>query len=99
METLLHKALEAITSRTNLSTGLTHPNNMNAAKEMFKRLHLSGVTLPANEISSWAQMNGWRAKDADELGRLDQQIGMGKRVRIKDGPWWKEDILERIIED
>lgn len=99
METVLQKALEAITSRTNLSSGLTHPNDMNAAKEMFKRLHLSGVTLLANEISSWAQMNGWIKKDADELGALAQQIGMGKRVQIKDGPWWKEDILEIIIKD
>ncbi len=99
METVLLKALEAITSRTNLSTGLTHPNDMNAAKEMFKRLHLSGVTLLANEISSWAQMNGWGTKDAEELGELAQQIGMGKKVKIKDGPWWKEDILERIIGD
>ncbi|WP_028571585.1 DUF1889 family protein [Desulfonatronum lacustre] len=99
METVLQKALEAITSRTNLSTGLAHPNDEYAAKEMFKRLHASGITLRANEISSWAHMNGWGKKDADELGALAQQIGMGKRVKIKDGPWWEKDILERIIRD
>ena len=99
METVLQKALEAITSRTNLSTGLAHPNDMNAVKEMFIRLHSSDVILLKNEISSWAQMNGWRTKDADELGALAQQIGMGKKVRITNGHWWKEDILERIIKD
>lgn len=98
MENILQKALEAITSRTNLSTGLTHPNDMNAAKEMFKRLHSEGVILFANEISSWAQMNGWKTKDAEELGALAQKIGTGKRVIIKDGPWWKEDVLEAMLQ-
>jgi len=99
MTSLVEKALKSITERTNLSTGLTHPNDMNAAKEMFKRLHEAGEILLAQEISAWAQMNGWQEKDADELGALAQQIGMGKKVRISDGPWWKEDILEILMKD
>ena len=98
MTTLIEKALKAITSRTNVSTGLCHPNDMNAAKEMFKRLHEAGEVLLANEISSWACFNGWSEKDADELGALAQQIGMGKKVRITEGPWWKEDILQILME-
>ena len=35
---LVRRALEAITARTNLRTGLADPNDMNAAKEMFLRV-------------------------------------------------------------
>lgn len=96
MSPLLEKALEVINRRTNVSTGLCHSNDENAAKEMFLRLHQAGEILLAVEISSWAQSHGWRQKDADELGALAQQIGMGKTHHIKDGPWWKEDIIEQL---
>lgn len=66
---------------------------------MFRRLHEADEILIAQEISTWAEMNGWREKDADELGALAEQIGMGKKVRISDGPWWKENILEILMHD
>tara|TARA_B100000609_G_C17208317_1_gene432303 strand:+ start:539 stop:844 length:306 start_codon:yes stop_codon:yes gene_type:complete len=96
MNQLIEKALEAITRRTNLSTGLSHPNDKNAAKEMFKLLHEEGEVLLAEEISSWAESNGWEEKDARELGALGEQIGLGKKVRISDSPWWNENIIENL---
>ncbi|MCY3789112.1 MAG: hypothetical protein OXH63_10030 [Gemmatimonadetes bacterium] len=95
MSPLIEKALEAITARTNVSTGLAHPNDMNAAKEMFVRLHREGEILLAEEIESWAIVNGWRPDHAAELGALGQQIGMGKPSRTE-GEWWKEDIIEQF---
>lgn len=97
MTPLLEKALEAIHHRTNVSTGLAHPNDMNAAKEMFKRLHEAGEILRESEIAAWAEANGWEKKDAEELGSLAQQIAMGKKVKIADGPWWKDDILTILV--
>jgi len=94
MTPLLQKALRAITAGTNLSTGLTHPNDKNGAKEMFKRLHEAGEVLLAQEVSGWAEMNGWQKRDSEELGALAQQIGTGKKVRIADGPWWNDNILD-----
>ena len=95
MSPVVQKGLEAITARTNLNTGLTHPNDMNAAKEMFVLLHLAGEILLANEIESFAVMNGWQAKDAAELGQLGAQIGQGKKPHIKDGPCWKDGLIEQ----
>ncbi len=95
MSPLIEKALEAITARTNISTGLAHPNDMNAAKEMFVRLHREGEILLSNEIESWAIENGWKPSDAAELGSLGQQIGMGKQPRIE-RECWREDILEQF---
>ena len=95
MSPIVQKGLAAITDRTNLSTGLTHPNDMNAAKEMFVLLHKAGEILLANEIESYAAMNGWQPGDAEELGQLGAQIGQGKKSRIKDGPWFKEGLIEQ----
>ena len=44
-------------------------------------------------------MNGWQAKDADELGALGEQIGKGEKVSIPDGPWWNENILELLMQN
>lgn len=96
MSPLVEEALRSINSRTNVSTGLGHPNDMNAAKEMFLRLHQAGEILLASEIQGFAQSTGWTPKDAEELGSLAQQIGMGKAAHVSGGPWWKEDIIAQL---
>jgi hypothetical protein len=93
MSPVVSKALDAITSRTNLSSGLTHQNDKDAAKEMFVRLHQAGELLLANEIESYAADHGWQPKDAKELGLLGAGIGAGKKPRIKGGPWWNEGLI------
>ncbi len=94
MTALVEKALRSITKATNLSTGLTHPNDKNRAKEMFKRLREAGEILSAQGISAWAEMNGWQRTDAAELGALAERIGLGNKVKITNGPFWRDDILE-----
>ena len=96
MAILLEKALAAINLRTNVATGLNHPDDKNAANEMFLRLHLAGEILPAAQIEAWAQSHGWLPEDAEELGALAQQISMGEEPLITDGPWWKENIIETL---
>jgi hypothetical protein len=95
MSPVVEKALEAITARTNLCTGLTHPNDLNAAKEMFQLLRLAGEVLDARDIASWAWAHGWQLTDAKELGRLGQRIGSGRTPKVQNGPWWPGNIIER----
>ena len=90
---LVIKGLEAITARTNLATGLTHANDMNAAKAMFVLLRDAGEPLVAMSVATWAARNGWQADDANELGELAAKIGDGANVRIS-GNWWRDDIIE-----
>ena len=99
MTPLVEKGLNAISIGTNLSTGLSYPSDMNRAREMFLRLHKAGQRLVAEEISAWARMNGWQAKDADELANLGESIGRGEKVSIPDGPWWNENILELLAQN
>ncbi len=96
MSPIVLMGLHAITTRTNLSSGLSHPNDMNAAKEMFMLLHQAGEILLADEIESWAVCNDWKPKDAQELGQLGAQIGLGKKPRITGGPWWNVGIIARF---
>lgn len=91
---LLENALEVLTLRADLSTGLKHPNIRNAANEMFLRLYLAGKILIAAEIAEWAQNHGWLPKDAAELGALAQQVSMGNEPFITGGPWWQENIID-----
>jgi hypothetical protein len=93
---LVEEALRSINSRTNISTGLGHPNDKNAAKEMFERLHKAGEILLANEIQSFAESTGWSPEHGEELGSLAQQIGMGKAARVSGGPWWRDDIVDQL---
>jgi len=99
MTPLVEKGLNAITIGTNLSTGLSYPSDMHRAKEMFLRLYRAGENLSAEEISTWAKMNGWQVKDADELGRLGERIGKGEKLQIPDGPWWNENILDLLMQN
>jgi hypothetical protein len=98
MTKLVEEALHAITARTNLLSGLSHPNDEYAAKEMFKLLYAEGELLLENEITPWAEANGWQQKDAKELGELAEKIGNGGKVQIKEKGWWKENILDILKE-
>ena len=96
MSPVVERALGVITDRTNLETGLTHPNDKNAAKELLRMLHRDGETLPGDEIASWAANHGWKAKDAAELGKLAGRIGSGRKVIIKGDPYWVKDIIDKL---
>jgi len=99
MTILIEKALKAITVRTNLSSGLSHPNDEYVAKEMFKLLYKEGETLLASEITPWALENGRQPEDAKELGNLAEKIGSGGKVQIKRKNWWKDDINNKFKEE
>jgi molybdenum cofactor biosynthesis enzyme MoaA len=88
MNEILKNALESLSARVNLATGLIHPLDMDSAKEMFKILHKNGIDLDASEIELWANNNGWQAKYARELGDLGQKIGDGGRVQIRNKNCW-----------
>jgi hypothetical protein len=94
MSPLLEQALKSLHSRINVSTGLGHPLDEDAAKEMFKMLAGQGEVLQKADIENWAVSKGWNPKHAGELGELGQKIGEGKRVQIKNKGRWKPGIVD-----
>ena len=43
--------------------------------------------------------NGWQPRDARNLGNLAERIGAGSKPRIKDGPWWTDNVIENLRGD
>ena len=93
MSGLVFEALLMIHESVNVSTGLTHPNDIASAKEMFLRLHNAGEKLDGVAIAAWAEDHGWKSKYAKQLGDVASVISAGTKPRI-DAPSWREDILK-----
>lgn len=76
-------ALRSLTLRVNLSSGLSHPMDFDAALLTFKRLRDSRIHFDGDQIEIWAMSNGWASSDASELGALARDIASGKSRRLK----------------
>jgi hypothetical protein len=96
MSNVVQNAIKSLSNTVNVSTGLSHPNDMNKARDLFRILHAEGEILTKNEVMNEAMSHGWSQGDADELGSIAQQIGEGKAARVKDGPWWAADIYKKL---
>lgn len=96
MSPLVREALKSLTGRVNLATGLSHYSDESSAKEIFKLLYKEGEYLVASEITAWAIENGWKPKDAQQLGTLAEKIGQGGKVVVRNKNQWREDILAQL---
>jgi hypothetical protein len=99
LSSLVESALHLLTEEINLETGLSHPSDRNKAKELLTKLHQVGESLDGARIAVWAREHGWLDADARDLAELATQIESGQAVRVKDGPWWPDDILEMLTVD
>lgn len=90
---VVEAAMQSLTSRVNLSTGLGHPNDRTAAIEMLRVLKKAGEEFDPSEIRAWAASHGWRPKDASELEEIAEKVLEGRRLKT-DGHGWKSDIVQ-----
>lgn len=58
MSTIIGEAIRTLSGVVNGATGLSHPNDMNKARELFKILHDKGEVILKSEVSSAASANG-----------------------------------------
>lgn len=69
-------ALSILTQGINLSTGLTHPSDRNAARDLLRKLKDLGYVLCPSDVRNWAAQKGWpngAAKDlATEVAKIFQ---------------------------
>lgn len=91
------RALQALTNRINLSTGLTHPTDRNSALEMLVFLRTNGIALNADEIYLWAINNGWQTNFATDLTNTIDQLNAGHNFRIIGGPYWQQSFLDSLL--
>jgi hypothetical protein len=91
---VVERALESLTSRVNVSTGLGHPSDKAGAVGVFRILKAGGERYDPAEVSAWAANNGWSLTGARELGEVAAGVLAGRRYRVgRHG--WRDDILEQ----
>lgn len=94
LDPVVKAALETLTLRVNLSTGLAHPSDRSAAISMFRLLKGAGYQWDSHEIRIWAMQNGWRSGDIPDLIEKADGVAQGKRYRTG-GPGWADNILNQ----
>jgi hypothetical protein len=97
MYRILREAISRLSELTNISAGLSHPLDESRAKELFRALHLEGVTLDYTSIKNLALENHWPDHHSTELAELGQKIGAGSRVVVKHPSGWGEQTVREIM--
>ena len=64
---IVEKAINALTKRINISSGLSHPMDKDAAIDILILLKAEGHLFSAEEIKILAQRNGWGSTGANDL--------------------------------
>jgi len=91
---IVEAALEALTERVNLSTGILHPLDRAVAVDLFRILRDNGIPYDPGEIRVWlVSQGGWRPSDADDVKKLAEAILARKALKGQRRAW-SDDILE-----
>jgi hypothetical protein len=91
---VVERALESLTARVNLSSGLGHPSDKAAAVGTFRILRGGGEAYDVGEVGAWAANHGWGLHGGRELAAIAQGVLDGRSYRVgRHG--WREDILEQ----
>jgi hypothetical protein len=68
------RALEALSSVINMTTGLGHPRDKDVANDILRILRAKGHVDQSANIKSWAIRRGWRPDAAADLEALAKKI-------------------------
>lgn len=78
---VIERALESITTRSNIAYNVLHPRDKEYADEVFRILRAKGHELDPERIKSWAIRRGWKPGGGDELAKA-----AGKVAKLKNKP-------------
>ena len=80
-----------LSKRINLSTGLGHASDFDAAISMFKLLREQGYDWSGDEVRDWARGGGWDPEDVAELGTVADVV-----QNYGAASWHPENVPARI---
>jgi hypothetical protein len=103
MNPVVESALETLTHRVNLSTGISHPSDRTAAVRMFEILRDNGFRYDPKETRAWlVAKGGWNPGHANEVESIAVGILAGKRYKVERSGWsekildiWKEEAKKK----
>lgn len=89
-------ALESLTRRVNMGTGLAHPSDRAAAIEMFRMLKRAGEHYDPDEVRAWlvSQLR-WQPRHANAVAEIAGKILAGGRFHPTTSGGWATDAVER----
>jgi hypothetical protein len=90
---VVEEALKSLTSRVNLSTGISHPMDKAAAVDLFRKLKAAKITYDPSEVRGWLVRHGWESDDADAVKDISEKVSQGRAVRSAKGGW-ADDIVK-----
>lgn len=93
---MVQAALQSLTNRVNLSTGLAHPSDRSAAIKLFRILRGAGERYDPTEVRAWLVSElGWQPRHANEAAGVARDILAGKKLRSSASGEWAPDILKQ----
>lgn len=92
---VVRAALNTLTGRINLGSGLLHPSDNHAAKEMLVILHDAGEWESPANMEAWALRRGWTPDGALALYTLAERVQSGSRFNLGRQSVWTANILSR----
>lgn len=96
MDKKLEKGLEAVAKRINVSTGLSHPNDLASTVELLGKLVDAGhVADHVDEVSEYLRD---ALKLPDDAAAQISLVYETLVLRRSDpgGPWWGDDIVSKL---
>lgn len=70
----VEEALRSLSRVINLSTGLAHPSDKEAAKRTLSGIKQTGHRLNPDDIKKWALRNNWQPEHAEEFAKLASRV-------------------------
>ena len=89
---VVERALQRLTERVNLSTGIAHKLDRDKAVHLFRILKRNREEIDFDELPCWFVAQGWRSNHADELTQMARDIYAGKRIQAGTNPWGGQTI-------
>jgi hypothetical protein len=95
LDPVIEVALEHLTNRVNLSTGITHPSDRDAAVLTFQALRKGRYSATEAELEAWALAHDWTPDGARDLSQRGAKILAGGRAAVKYGGALRADALKQ----
>lgn len=93
----LERALVALTSMINLSTGLSHSSDRERTIQLLRILHQNRIQLNPADMRIWALQNGWNSNGANELRDYAQGVLEGRRYRTSGVSAWNDNYIQELL--
>lgn len=99
---VVQRAMAALTSRINTNSGLSDPEDRDAAVGILESLRSAGEDFEPESVAAWASLNGWTPKGVAQIRLVANDVMSAKDPGKNPGgnrAAWSTDIVEKLRSD